>query len=62
LKVGYHKLLSTVAFNFNLRRYIEMRTQLNGVITVNQLMLETDLDTEQRELAGAYTRPLFGLT
>ena len=39
-----------------------MRTQLNGVITVNQLMLETDLDTEQRELAGAYTRPLFGLT
>ena len=33
---------------------------LNGIIGVNQLMLETPLDNEQR--AGAYTRPLFGST
>jgi PAS domain S-box-containing protein len=29
----------------------EMRTPLNGIIGVNQLMLETPLDNEQRELA-----------
>jgi signal transduction histidine kinase len=29
----------------------EMRTPLNGVIGVNQLLLETKLDPEQRELA-----------
>jgi signal transduction histidine kinase len=28
----------------------EMRTPLNGIIGVNQLMLETPLDNEQREL------------
>ena len=33
-----------------------------GIIGVNQLMLETVLDGEQQELAWAYTRPLFGLT
>ena len=29
----------------------EMRTPLNGIIGVNQLMLETPLDSEQQELA-----------
>jgi signal transduction histidine kinase len=48
---------SVFAFNFNLRRYSsanmshEMRTPLNGIIGVNQLMLETPLDSEQQELA-----------
>jgi len=28
----------------------EMRTPLNGIIGVNQLMLETALDAEQQEL------------
>jgi signal transduction histidine kinase len=30
----------------------EMRTPLNGVIAVNQLLLETQLDDEQRELSN----------
>jgi signal transduction histidine kinase len=51
LKRQYDAPRSTFAFRFNLRRYNEMRTPLNGIIGVNQLLLETPLDAEQQELA-----------
>jgi hypothetical protein len=56
LKVEYHKLLSTVAFKLNLRRFIEeaakMRSTQEAALRANQQAVE----------AGAYTRPLFSST
>ena len=53
-KLKFFKLLSSFAFNFNLRRYI---TDMPFLFEIHG-----DVDLDLVLQAGAYTRPLFGST
>jgi len=68
LKPESHKLLSTFAFDFNLRRFTEEACQIIPDVIYHLETYEPELIRSAipnyflAYLAGAYIRPLFGST